>query len=473
MPLKVSVSGVRGLVGIDLTAPVILRFVQAYADWLLLHDDGSQEQRRIVIGTDTRPSRHPIKHLVVGTLQFCGIDVIDLGLVPTPTVGIAVRAFEAQGGIAITASHNPLPWNALKFFSRDGTFLPPSAIEYIQRRALENTNTSSPARQSHPPQDVQAVKLGTYTRETTAIDKHIDRILSYAPLTELAERIRRMGFRIVVDPVNSVGLLTLQRLFRALDVYDVHWIHDRLTHPFERVPEPTPQNLTQLSEAVRKLQADLGLALDPDADRLALVTASGTPVSEELTQVICTQFVLRHQRGPIVTNVASSQAMRDLAREFNVPLYTTPVGEYHVVAKLLEVNGVIGGEGNGGVIVPAIHPGRDATTATALVLANLAERDQSLQELLQTLPQYSMVKIQIDDHPIEAIQQALHRLMQEEAPTFVDHTDGIKVWWDREWLLVRPSRTEPIVRVQAEAPTRARAEYRIHQLLERLEGKRG
>ncbi len=462
MPLKVSVSGVRGLVGIDLTASVILRYVQAYADWLQLHYDSTPKKCRVVIGTDTRPSRHPIKHLVVGTLQFAGIDVIDLGLVPTPTVGIAVRTLNAHGGIAITASHNPLPWNALKFFSGEGTFLPPSAIEYIQRRAQENAKPTTSAQEPS--------ELGSYTRETTAIDKHIDQILSYPPVAELAGRIRRMGFRVVVDPVNSVGLLALQRLFRILDVYDVHWIHERLTQPFERMPEPVPQHLTRLSETVRTLRADLGLALDPDADRLALVAPNGTILSEELTQVICAHFVLRHQRGALVTNVASSQAMRDLAQEFDVPLYTTPVGEYHVVAKLKEVKGVFGGEGNGGVIVPAIHPGRDAITATTIVLANLAERDQSLQELVQTLPQYSMVKIQIQDYPLEAIQQALHRLMQEESPTLVDHTDGIKVWWDKEWLLVRPSRTEPIVRVQAEAPTRARAEYRIHQLLERLEG---
>lgn len=474
--LKISVSGVRGIVGEGLTPPVVFAFACAHAEKILQDaSENSSLRPQVVIGTDTRPSRHWIKHILIGVYQALGIEVVDLARVPTPTVGVNIRALQSAGGVSITASHNPLPWNALKFFSAEGTFLSPEEMDALHHRAT--TFLTSPDALNRLPWQ-ETSRLGNYHRDMQGIARHVQEILHHPLIERFRGEIYRMGFRVVVDPVNSAGYLAVQHLLRELQVQDVHWIHASLQKPFERDPEPSVSALDRLVEEVQRLKADVGFALDPDADRLVLVAYPGVPLPEEQTQVFCADFVLAHLPGPVVTNVASSSWLRLLAEKYHVPFAETPVGEFHVVQKMKETGASIGGEGNGGVIFPGVHPGRDALTGIALILAGMSWKRCLLQDWWKqmNLPELHMVKTKVSLPPHTSIPSLLSdvnfrtELQNLLIPEDEEEIDGIKFFWNqrREWLLLRPSNTEPVLRILAEGENPEVVQERVRKVRELL-----
>ncbi len=440
--LKVSVSGIRGIFGEDLTPEVVESWVKAYALWLK-EKYPDREGWAIVIGSDARPSRFPIKHMIVSIMQWMGITVYDAGLIPTPTAGITIRNLKAEGGIMVTASHNPEEWNALKFFNAEGEFLSQEDIERL--KALLNAK----------PKYATWGSIGQYVRYTEALDLHIKAITSHS-LVKLSQ-IEKQQFRIVVDPVNSVGAIAIPKLLRELGVAVVELINDHPPGLFAHKPEPLEENLQDLMKAVRKHKADLGIAVDPDGDRLALVTEAGTYFGEEYTLVAAADYVLNHKKGPVVSNVASSMALKKVAEKYGVPYYSAPVGEINVVRKMKEVGAVIGGEGNGGVIFPDIHYGRDALTGIALILSGLAEKEIYLSEWKKKLPHFEMVKENIHISESINIEEFVQKLIVQLKPAEVDRTDGVKLLWEDSWVLIRESNTEPLLRIYAEAPTKEKA----------------
>ncbi len=447
--LKVSVSGVRGIFGNDLTPDVVAQWTKAYGIWLK-KTHPNREGLVIVIGSDTRPSRFPIKHMIVSIMQWMGITVYDAGLIPTPTAGVAIKHLKADGGIMITASHNPEEWNALKFFNSTGEFLDKDAIEELKILLNEK------------PEYVTWGSIGQYVRYTEALDVHIKTIISH-PLVKLSQ-IEKQQFRIAVDPVNSVGSIAVPKLLRALGVPVVELINDHPPGLFAHKPEPLEENLSDLLKAVRRHRADMGIAVDPDADRLALVTESGTYFGEEYTLVAAADYVLKHKKGPVVSNVASSMALKKIADKYGVPYYSAPVGEINVVKKMKEVGAVIGGEGNGGVIFPEIHAGRDSLTGIAFILSGLSEREITLSEWKQELPQFEMVKENIKlDKPID-VERLVNQLIELLKPEQVDRTDGIKLLWEDKWILIRESNTEPVLRIYAEAPDKESAYLLVNKV---------
>ena len=440
--LKVSVSGIRGIFGRDLTPEVVESWTKAYALWLK-EKYPDREGLAIVIGSDARPSRFPIKHMIVSIMQWMGITVYDAGLIPTPTAGIAIRNLKAEGGIMVTASHNPEDWNALKFFNAEGEFLIQEDIERL--KALLDAK----------PKYATWGSIGQYVRYTEALDLHIKAIISNS-LVKLSQ-IEKQQFRIVVDPVNSVGAIAIPKLLRELGVPVVELINDHPPGLFAHKPEPLEENLQDLMKAVRKHRADLGIAVDPDADRLALVTEAGTYFGEEYTLVAAADYVLNHKKGPVVSNVASSMALKKVAEKYGVPYYSAPVGEINVVRKMKGVDAVIGGEGNGGVIFPEIHPGRDSLTGIALILSGLAEKEMYLSEWKKELPHFEMVKENIHISESINIEEFVQKLIDQLKPAEVDRTDGVKLLWEDSWVLIRESNTEPLLRIYAEAPTKEKA----------------
>jgi phosphomannomutase len=386
-----------------------------------------------------------MRHLVFGGLTSVGCQVVDIGLVPTPTVGMTVRRLAAAGGICITASHNPAEWNALKFFGPDGTFLQPED----NKRLLEIERTSAFRRAG-------VHDLGRVTPMDDAIQHHVQTILEEIPTAAVRQRC----LRVVVDAVNGVGHLMLAPLFDQLGIQS-QWLFTDTEKAFPHNPEPLPENLTALSASVREHHADIGFAVDPDADRLAIVDERGRPIGEERTLVLAAKAVLEGGlRGPIVVNLSTSMAMDRVAEMFGVPIHRTPIGEAHVVAKMREVKALIGGEGNGGVIFPRVHPGRDAATAAALVLMALAKAPgkTTLSELNATIPDYFMVKSKFDINglDIETLKGRMKYTFADAVAIVTD--DGIKAVYKDCWVHLRPSGTEPVVRVFAEALSQSKAQ---------------
>lgn len=433
--LVVSISGVRGIFGAGLDPEVIVRFARAYGSWILKQQSSSA---KVVVGRDARVSGPVCADLVMRTLQSQGIDVIDAGLATTPTVEMAVIEESASGGIVLSASHNPAEWNALKLLNGKGEFLPPSDAETVI--AL-----------SEAPAGDWAAWDGIGERtEADYLPGHIDAVCGLEGID--VAKIAARDFKIVVDAVNSVGGIALPALLKRLGVRDeqIVELHCEPTGRFAHPAEPLPQNLTEIIERVGTENADLGLVVDPDADRLALIADGGVYVSEELTQVLAADFWWQNHSGPFATNLSSSRAIEDVAARHGESVYRSAVGEINVVERMKEVGAAIGGEGNGGVILPDLHYGRDALVGTALILQHLANTGATLSEWVADMPEYHIVKLKTDIgvmDPDSLLKSMAERYSGERISTI----DGVKIDLDEGWVHMRKSNTEPIIRVYAEA----------------------
>lgn len=452
MTLISSISGTRGTIGGkpgDALTPIdIVKFTAAYARQLQLKFP-DRKRCRVVLGRDARISGEMVCSLVTGTLMACGIDVIDAGLASTPTTEMAVLFEKADGGIILTASHNPRQWNALKLLNEKGEFLTDAEGKELQRVA-----------ETQDFDFVDVDRIGTISHKDFT-QAHIDAVLSH-PLVDL-EAIRAAKFKVVLDAINSVGGICMPALFKAMGVECVT-INGEADGRFAHNPEPLPANLVGLSEAVVREKADLGVSVDPDVDRLAFICEDGVPFGEEYTLVAVADYVLSVRKGPTVSNISSSRALRDVTEAHGCRYYSCKVGEVNASTMMQEVGAVIGGEGNGGVIVPDLHYGRDALAGTALFLSNMAHKKLSATALRATYPDYSVSKNKIgmsDPAQIEAALEAVERhytgqpVMPGSAPASVNKMDGLRIDFEaeRKWFVLRKSNTEPIIRIYAEAPT--------------------
>ena len=439
--LMISVSGVRGIVGDGLTPDVVLAFAQAY---------GSQVgPGRIVVGRDSRVTGEMVKNAVWAGLMSVGCDIVDLGICTTPTTELVAERPENAGGIIITASHNPKEWNALKLLADSGLFLTAEAGEKILQRVKENDFNFA-----------AWDKVGKVIPYETAIEEHIKKILDLKLID--AEQIKSKKFKVVADCCNGAGGVILPQLLDAFGCEAVI-LNPELNGLFPRSPEPIPENLGELCDAVKQHGADLGIAVDPDVDRLALVSDKGEPLGEEFTLACVTRFVLSKTPGDVVVNASTPRVIDDLAQAVGVKAFRTKVGEINVAVKAMEINAVIAGEGNGGVMYPEIHVGRDAPVGIALVLQYLAENELKISELSRQFPQYSMIKDKIT-LPFDADAKAVvGKLKDTHANDNLDLIDGVKVLYDKSWVHIRASNTEPIIRVIAEAPTREQTVALVEQ----------
>jgi len=430
--LMISVAGIRGIVGESLIPEEFVRFTAAFAS--------SLEKKEVVLGCDTRPSRHMLRHLVMGACMAAGCRVIDLGVCPTPTIGFMTRHLSAGGGIGITASHNPLQWNALKFFSPEGTFLVGGAFDRVMKRYRAGDF-------NYQPFD----RLGSVETVADPIGPHLEKILSVVDV----ERIARARFHVAVDLCNGAGAQMIPALLKRLSCR-VSVLFDNPDLAFERPAEPLAENIGALCEAVRAGKACIGFALDPDADRLALVDETGRAIGEERTLTLATRAVLQATAtaSPVVANLSTTRALDDVAAEFGTRVVRTRIGEAYVVEEMRRLGAVIGGEGNGGVIYPAVHAGRDAATGIALILSAMACRAKTLSELNREVPDYVMVKqkASVEGKNLPDILARVREAFSGEAAQ-ISELDGLKISLNDSWIHVRPSGTEPIVRVFAEAPT--------------------
>jgi phosphomannomutase len=434
----VSVSGVRGRVGEALTPEVIATFAAGFGAWAT----SRHTSNAIIVGRDSRVSGPMFHRIVLGALQSVGCRVIDVGLSTTPTIQMAVEHHHAAGGLAITASHNPIEWNALKFISSTGLFL--DGTEAAAMRAFTEAGF---ARATWD-------KLGDVTTDGDAIARHIDAVLAL-PYLDIAG-LKKRRFKVALDTCRGAGRAILPELLERLGC-EVTLINGEPDGRFPRSPEPIAENLTELAKVVRDTKADLGLATDPDVDRLAIVSDEGRPIGEDFTLALAARLVLKHRTGVVVTNLSTSRVLDDVANAAGSRVVRAPVGEVNVAVAMRDQHSPIGGEGNGGVILPELHLGRDAPVAAALTLQLLLEEGQPVSAIVRSLPKYSIVKDKLarPDVPLDTVYEALKA---EFAGAEVDTQDGLRLSWPDRWVHVRPSGTEPIVRVIAEAPTDAEAQ---------------
>jgi phosphomannomutase len=428
--LLFSVAGARGIVGKTIDADVVNRLTLAFCSIL--------PEGPIVVGRDTRPSGESIRHTVIGAVTAAGRDCVDLGVATTPTVEMVTEQTAAAAGIIVTASHNPVQWNALKFLDHRGIFITADVSRKLYD-AYENARFRFADGRS----------CGRVKQHGDSADEHIRAILDLAVVD--AETIKKRGFRVVLDCINGAGSVIAPRLLRELGV-DVVAINCEPNGDFYRDPEPRPENLADLADAVVREGADLGLAVDPDADRLALVDETGTAVSEEYTLALAVDHILSATPGPVVINMSTSSVVGKIAEKYALDVFRTPVGEAHVVDKMLREGAVIGGEGNGGVIYPNLHPGRDAQLGMALILQLLAERGVSLNQQLELYPPFVIIKKKVElggEFQVDSIAAQIKSL----GPVEIDTQDGVKAYFGDGWFHVRVSNTEGVVRVISEADT--------------------
>jgi phosphomannomutase len=434
--LMVSVSGVRGRVGHALTPEVMATFAAAFGAWA-----SRTGNRNVVVGRDSRVSGPMFTRIVHGALQSVGCNVIDIGMAPTPTIQLAVEHHHAAGGLGITASHNPIEWNALKFIGPSGLFL--SAAEGAEMRAVMDAGIPRASWD----------QLGEIVADPEAISRHLAQLLALPYLD--VEGIRARGFRVALDCCHGAGATIMPELLTSLgcEVYAINMEPDGLFH---RPPEPVAENLGELAALVRNTRADIGFATDPDVDRLALVLDDGIAPGEDYTLALAARTVLRHRRGPVVTNLSTSKVVADVARDAGVPFHFAKVGEVNVAMTMRDLGATIGGEGNGGVILPEMHLGRDAPVGAALILQLMLEEARPLSSLIAERPRYVIVKDKLDrpDAPLDAVYDALRAAFPDAT---ADTQDGLRLDWPDRWVHLRPSGTEPIVRVIAEGPTEADA----------------
>ena len=435
--LMVSVSGIRGRVGAGLTPEVVASYAAAFGAWAIAADSS----KPVVVGRDSRVSGPMFHRIVVGTLQSVGARVIDLGLTTTPTCQLAVEHHQAGGGLMISASHNPIEWNALKCIGPSGLFL--DAAEGAAFRSLVG--------QSFPRATWD--RLGAVEADDEAPGRHIDAVLAL-PMIDV-ERIRARGFRVALDCCRGAGAVIMPTLLERLGC-QVAVINLEPDGRFPRPPEPVAENLGELEALVSQTGADVGFAVDPDVDRLAIVDDRGKAIGEDYTLALAARVVLKRRPGTVVTNLSTSRIVDDMAAEAGGRVIRAPVGEVNVAVRMREERAVVGGEGNGGVILPELHLGRDAPLAAALVLQLLSEGEETLSQIVSHYPRYAIVKDKLDRPPValDAVYDALKSTFDGAQ---VDTQDGLRLSWPDSWVHIRPSGTEPIVRVIAEAPSEGAA----------------
>ena len=446
MTLIKSISGIRGTIGgrVDqgLTPIDAVKFAAAYGTWLQQQYPG--QKLKVVIGRDARISGPMISALVQQTLVGLGIDIIDLGLSTTPTVEVAVPMENAHGGIILTASHNPKQWNALKLLNAKGEFISGAEGEALMQIAKDEAFDFA-----------QVDDLGTVEFNDTYLEKHIEAILAL-PLVDKAA-IEAAQFKVVVDAVNSTGGIFVPALLRALGVAQIEELYCEPTGHFPHNPEPLPEHLTELSQRVVQSGAHIGLTVDPDVDRLALVCEDGSMFGEEYTLVAVSDYVLTHTPGPTVSNLSSTRALRDITEQRGLRYEAAAVGEVNVVVKMKAIGAVIGGEGNGGIIYPELHYGRDSLVGIALFLSHLAHKKLSMTALRASYPNYVISKNKIDLNPGTDVDHILAQMAKLYTAHEVDTTDGVKIYIDKEWVHLRKSNTEPIIRIYAESASEEKA----------------
>lgn len=447
MSLIKSISGIRGTIGgapSDGLSPLdIVKFTAAYATFISANT--TRANRTIVVGRDARLSGKMVNDIVVGTLTAMGFDVINIGLASTPTTEIAVVAEKACGGIILTASHNPKQWNALKLLNEDGEFLNDAQGKEVLRIAEEEAYTFA-----------EVDDLGhEYTNNTYNL-RHIEQVLALDLVD--ADAIRKADFTVAVDAVNSVGGTVIPQLLRALGVKKIIELNCEPTGKFAHTPEPIPQNLTQISSLMADGCADVGFVVDPDVDRLAIVMENGEMFVEEYTLVSIADYVLANTPGSTVSNLSSSRALRDVTRRHGCDYSAAAVGEVNVTTKMKETGAVIGGEGNGGVIYPAAHYGRDALVGVALFLSLLAKSGKKVSELKKTYPAYEIAKNKMELTPKIDVDAILAAVKEKFAGEQITDIDGVKIDFEDSWVHLRKSNTEPIIRIYSEAATMAEAD---------------
>jgi phosphomannomutase len=442
-----SISGIRGTIGgktgENLTPVDIVKFTAAFGTWL----KKKVGITKIVIGRDARPSGEMVSSLICSTLQGLGIDVLDLGLSTTPTVEIAVPLEKAAGGIIITASHNPVQWNALKLLNDKGEFISGKDGEEMLRIADTEAFEFAPVS-----------KLGSYERNDTYLQKHIDLILKL-PLVDV-DAIRNKGYKVVVDAVNSSGGIAVPMLLKALGV-SAKELYCEPTGHFPHNPEPLPEHLTDICQEIKKGKYDLGIVVDPDVDRLAFISEDGTPFGEEYTLVAVADYVLnagKKKKGNTVSNLSSTRALQDITEKAGGQYAAAAVGEVNVVSMMKETNALIGGEGNGGIIYPDLHYGRDALVGIALFLAHLAKSDMTASRLRASYPNYIISKNKIELTPTINVDKVLEAVQKKYKKQPINTIDGVKIEFDKEWVHLRKSNTEPIIRIYAESDMEVKAE---------------
>ncbi len=445
MTLIKSISGIRGTVGgcpgDNLTPLDIVKFVSAYATWL--KTGAGKSKARIVLGRDARISGDMYAKLVAATLSGLGHDVIDIGLATTPTTEIAVTAEKADGGIILTASHNPKQWNALKLLNNRGEFL--SAADGAQVLELAEKECFDYAEVD----DLGGIIERDYTQY------HIDHVLGLKLVNR--EAIAKAGLKVVVDAVNSVGGIVIPRLLKALGVKEVIELNCEPNGKFAHNPEPIPENLAQIAEKMKECRADVGIVVDPDVDRLALISENGEMFGEEYTLVAVADYVLKHTPGNTVSNLSSSRALKDVTEAYGQEYHAAAVGEVNVVAEMKRTHTVIGGEGNGGVIYPESHYGRDALVGVGLFLSHYVAKGKTMTELKKTYPPYFISKNKITLSPEMDVDKILEGLKQKYAKEKITDIDGVRIDFAEGWVHLRKSNTEPIIRIYSEAKDEASA----------------
>jgi len=446
MTLIKSISGIRGTIGgcpgNSLTPLDIVKFTSAYGTWLKKNSTGPY---KVATGRDARVSGSVVAAIVNNTLVSLGIDVVDLGLATTPTVEVAVTGLKASGGIILTASHNPAQWNALKLLNEKGEFLSAADGEEVLRIAAAEEFDYA-----------EWNKLGTLIADSTWCDRHIKAVLELKYVD--TELIKKAGFIIAVDAVNSVGGIAIPALLKALGVAEVIEVNCNPTGLFAHNPEPLPEHLGEISDVMKKTKADVGFVVDPDVDRLAIICEDGTMFGEEYTLTAVSDFILSNEKGTTVSNMSSSKALKDVTESHGCKYYNSAVGEVNVVEEMKRVNAVIGGEGNGGVIYPAIHYGRDALVGVALFLTHLAKSKLKCSELRKKYPDYFMAKKRMDLTGQIDMDKIAASLSLEFPGYELDRRDGIRIALPDGWLQVRKSNTEAIIRVYTEEKSREKAD---------------
>lgn len=448
--LITSISGIRGTIGgksgDSLTPLDVLKFTAAYGTWVKNQAPGLAAYK-VVIGRDARLSGEMISRIVASTLQGLGIDIVDVGLSTTPTVEMAVTMEQAQGGIIVTASHNPIQWNALKLLNQDGEFL--SAQDGAQIIELADAEDFMFA---------EVKKLGKYRVDNTYLQKHIEAILALPLVNKPA--IAQRNFNVVIDAVNSTGGVAIPMLLDALGVKKRTLLNGDASGIFAHNPEPLPEHLIQISSELEKGRYDLGIVVDPDVDRLAFVCEDGSMFGEEYTLVAVADYILKHQPGGnTVSNLSSTRALRDVTEKYGGQYFAAAVGEVNVVTAMKQHQATIGGEGNGGVIYPALHHGRDALVGIALFLSHLAEFGYSISRLRSTYPDYHISKNKIELTPDIDVDEILEMMQQKYEKNPINTLDGVKIEFGKEWVHLRKSNTEPIIRVYSESDSQSTAEY--------------
>ncbi|MDE6468943.1 MAG: phosphoglucosamine mutase [Muribaculaceae bacterium] len=453
MSLIKSISGIRGTiggpVGEGLTPLDVVKFTAAFAKFIA--STTTKTERTIVVGRDARLSGPMVKELVLGTLTGMGFDVVDIDLASTPTTELAVTGENACGGIILTASHNPLQWNALKLLNERGEFLDAEEGAKVLEIAATDDYEFAPVD-----------KLGKVYVNTTYVRRHIEQVLAL-PLVDV-EAIAKADFTVAVDAVNSVGGVIVPQLLRALGVKNIIELNCEATGHFAHTPEPIPENLTDIADLVKRTGADVGFVVDPDVDRLALISNGGQFFGEEYTLVAVADYVLAHTPGNTVSNLSSSRALRDVTVAHGGSYTAAAVGEVNVTTKMKETGAVIGGEGNGGVIYPALHYGRDAMVGIALFLTLLAKSGKTVSELRKTYPAYDIYKTKIQLTPDIDVDAILAAVKQKFAGEKITDIDGVKIDFAESWVHLRKSNTEPIIRIYAEAHTTAEAQALADQI---------